>query len=454
MSAISIRSRFSAIAGLVKTPLFVQFVLGMLGGIGADPGESQPHEAHGRPAASARTTDFPVLAAGRAQMPLITMAATIGGNVRVGLEDSLYDGAGARGEQRRAGGRIRRILEELSLEIATPDEARAIAGAEGRRPGDFLNAARQARNRRARIRPAVPALRGRHPGMRIAGELAIMSASPQVHQQRRRPHAPRFWRPRRDFEPMLAEDRRRVRRPVPVFPYLFELDRHAGRLRAGPLCRPIPRIADRRGPGGHARGCPQPRGGGICGCPSMPPIPRRTASTIGSASAPNTGSDTHLSATVSMPSDGTAQDGPTGRTMKPSPPPIRCGTPEIFLRAVCRSPIPSSRSASSGCWRAPRNAGCTHEQPTDYGLGPIAAIHYARYLDFLENIFMRWQRIEGASEEVFPNIHPPRAGLLSGLGRRPGRLSRGRYRPARSRPIPSTAPAGARGRRSWRRRSA
>jgi uncharacterized protein (DUF849 family) len=75
---------------------------------------------------------FSVLGAGRHQMPLLTMAAVMGGNVRVGLEDSLYLGKGelARScaDQVR---KIRRILSELSLEIATPDEAREMLGLKG-----------------------------------------------------------------------------------------------------------------------------------------------------------------------------------------------------------------------------------------------------------------------------------------------------------------------------------
>src|SRR5690606_230103 len=51
-------------------------------------------------------------------------------------------------------------------------------------------------------------------------------------------------------------------------------------------------------------------------------------------------------------------------------------------------------------------AGCTIERPRNHGLGPIAAVHTPEYLDFLQHIFPRWQRIEGASEEVIPNIHP------------------------------------------------
>jgi uncharacterized protein (DUF849 family) len=73
-----------------------------------------------------------VLGAGRHQMPLVTQAALMGGNVRVGLEDSLYLGKGelatSNADQVKL---IRNILESLGLEIATPDEARAMLGLKG-----------------------------------------------------------------------------------------------------------------------------------------------------------------------------------------------------------------------------------------------------------------------------------------------------------------------------------
>ncbi len=56
-------------------------------------------------------------------------------------------------------------------------------------------------------------------------------------------------------------------------------------------------------------------------------------------------------------------------------------------------------------------AGTVFEEPGDHGLGPIAAIHPAEYLDFLQNIHRRWSRMEGASDEVIPNVHPGRHGL-------------------------------------------
>ena len=117
--------------GLVKPPLFVQTIFGILGGIGADP----ENLAHMRRIADKLFGDqyqWSILAAGRHQMPLITMGAIMGGNVRVGLEDSIYVGKGqlakSNAEQVR---RIRTILENLSLEIATPADAREILHLKG-----------------------------------------------------------------------------------------------------------------------------------------------------------------------------------------------------------------------------------------------------------------------------------------------------------------------------------
>ena len=118
--------------GLVEGPLFIQSIFGILGGLGADPENlflmrSTADRLFGR-----RNYRFSVLGAGRHQMPLLTMAAVLGGNVRVGLEDSLYLERGrlahSCAEQVR---KIRRILEELSLDIATPAEARAMLGLKG-----------------------------------------------------------------------------------------------------------------------------------------------------------------------------------------------------------------------------------------------------------------------------------------------------------------------------------
>lgn len=116
---------------LVKPPLFVQTIFGILGGIGAD------HEnvVHMKTIADKLFGDaycWSVLAAGRHQLPLITMSAIMGSNVRVGLEDSLYIGKGqlARSNAEQVK-RIRTILENLSLEVATPEEARQTLGLKG-----------------------------------------------------------------------------------------------------------------------------------------------------------------------------------------------------------------------------------------------------------------------------------------------------------------------------------
>jgi uncharacterized protein (DUF849 family) len=122
--------------GLAAPPFFIQAIFGILGGLGAD------HEnlMHMKATADRLFGDnyyLSVLASGRHQLPFVTMAAILGGNVRVGLEDSLYAGKGklatSNAEQVA---KIRRILEELSLEIATPAEARAMLGTKG---GDNVN---------------------------------------------------------------------------------------------------------------------------------------------------------------------------------------------------------------------------------------------------------------------------------------------------------------------------
>jgi len=119
--------------GLIEGPLFIQGVLGILGGLGADPENLVTLKSTADRLFGRGGYRFSVLGAGRHQMPLLTMGAVLGGNVRVGLEDSLYLGKGqlARNcaEQVR---KIRRILDELSLEVATPEEARAMLGLKGR----------------------------------------------------------------------------------------------------------------------------------------------------------------------------------------------------------------------------------------------------------------------------------------------------------------------------------
>lgn len=117
--------------GLVKGPLFVQTVFGILGGIGTHPDDV----AHMK-----RTADrlfgaeyvWSVLGAGRSQMPIASTAAAQGGNVRVGLEDNLWESAGQLSKTNADQVvRVRRILEALSLDIATPAEARAMLDLKG-----------------------------------------------------------------------------------------------------------------------------------------------------------------------------------------------------------------------------------------------------------------------------------------------------------------------------------
>src|SRR6478735_11347744 len=117
--------------GLIKPPLFVQTIFGILGGIGADP-ENLAHMKRIADKLFGDSYAWSVLAAGRHQMPLITMGAIMGGNVRVGLEDSLWLGRGqlAKSNAEQVS-RIRTILENMSLEIATPDEARQLLALKG-----------------------------------------------------------------------------------------------------------------------------------------------------------------------------------------------------------------------------------------------------------------------------------------------------------------------------------
>ena len=118
--------------GAVKPPFFVQTVFGILGGIGTHPDDI----AHMKRTADRLLGDryvWSVLGAGRNQMNIAATAAAQGGNVRVGLEDNLWDGPGKLAESNaQQVKRVRRILEGLGLELATPDEARAILGLKGR----------------------------------------------------------------------------------------------------------------------------------------------------------------------------------------------------------------------------------------------------------------------------------------------------------------------------------
>lgn len=118
--------------GVVKPPFFIQSVFGILGGIGPHP-EDVMHMRRTADRLFGRTGyHWSVLGAGRNQMPVATMAAAMGGNVRVGLEDSLWIGPGRLAESNAAQVRqVRQIIEGLGLEIATPDEAREILALKG-----------------------------------------------------------------------------------------------------------------------------------------------------------------------------------------------------------------------------------------------------------------------------------------------------------------------------------
>ena len=110
--------------GLIKPPVFLQFVLGILGGIDPAP-EQLLHMKATADRLLGEAYHFSVLGAGRHQMPLATLSAILGGNLRVGLEDSLTIGPrelATSNAQQVA--KIRRVIEELGYELATPDEAR------------------------------------------------------------------------------------------------------------------------------------------------------------------------------------------------------------------------------------------------------------------------------------------------------------------------------------------
>lgn len=123
--------KFCMDTGLFKAPVFIQFIFGILGGIGADLDNLIFMK---------RTADrlfgddyqWSVMAAGAAQMPFATQAIMMGGNVRVGLEDSLFIERGklasSNAEQVR---KVRRIIEELGYEVASPDDVREMLDLKG-----------------------------------------------------------------------------------------------------------------------------------------------------------------------------------------------------------------------------------------------------------------------------------------------------------------------------------
>jgi uncharacterized protein (DUF849 family) len=116
---------------LATPPFFVQSVFGLLGGIGGHP-EDLMHMKRTADRLFGKDFVWSILGAGRNQIPLATMGAAQGSNVRVGLEDSLWIGPGKLAESNADQVRkIRMVLEGLSLEIATPDEARQMLALKG-----------------------------------------------------------------------------------------------------------------------------------------------------------------------------------------------------------------------------------------------------------------------------------------------------------------------------------
>ena len=117
--------------GLVKAPFFVQTVFGILGGIGTHP-EDVLHMKRTADRLFGNDYRWSVLGTGKDQLRLAAMSASLGGNVRVGLEDSLWLGRGTLAESNAAQVRqVRQIIEGLGLEIASPNEAREILQLKG-----------------------------------------------------------------------------------------------------------------------------------------------------------------------------------------------------------------------------------------------------------------------------------------------------------------------------------
>ena len=117
--------------GLVEPPLFVQSVFGILGGIGTHP-EDLMHMRRTADRLFGADYRWSILGAGRSQIPLATIGAAMGANVRVGLEDNLWLGPGTLAESNaQQVKKIRQVLEGLSLEVASPAEAREMLSLKG-----------------------------------------------------------------------------------------------------------------------------------------------------------------------------------------------------------------------------------------------------------------------------------------------------------------------------------
>ena len=210
--------------GLVKPPFFVQLGRSAsLGGIGADPEDVMHMKQHRRQAVRRPTIAGRCSAGGRHQMhDRRRWRPTMGGNVRVGLEDSLCAGKGRLATvERRAGDALRQIVEGLGLEIATPAEAREQPPAQGRRQGQFLGSAgfphTLPSSRTSRVSGAAPGIHRKAP--------ALDDGSPGQA---------------RDDDLFPNEERRRVSAPPP-----------ARRSRAAPSGRPSAPSRSRRA--GHRR---------------------------------------------------------------------------------------------------------------------------------------------------------------------------------------------------------
>lgn len=118
--------------GMVKPPLFIQSVFGLLGGIGPHPEDVLHMRRTADRLFGRENYHWSVLGAGRNQMPIAAIAASMGGNVRVGLEDSLWIGPGKLAESNaQQVANVRKIIEGLGLDVATPDEARDILKLKG-----------------------------------------------------------------------------------------------------------------------------------------------------------------------------------------------------------------------------------------------------------------------------------------------------------------------------------
>ncbi|PTX03483.1 3-keto-5-aminohexanoate cleavage protein [Pararhodobacter aggregans] len=123
--------KFMMDQGHFKAPIFLQFVLGILGGIGADV-ENLVFLKRTADKLFGDQYRWSVLAAGAVQIPLAVTASQMGGHVRVGLEDSLFISRGELAESNaQQVAKVRRIIEDLGHDIATPDEARAILDLKG-----------------------------------------------------------------------------------------------------------------------------------------------------------------------------------------------------------------------------------------------------------------------------------------------------------------------------------